>query len=421
LAAPGWTVFLLFNRRRVAYDGYREEDPMTPTVTDILFKDRVARQSVHPLVIPASTAEYAREAFWDDLTMYLESEVRPGLREVYEETVRPALVGELGREPDRKEIAAAMRTQENGRWWYLLRTQAQRQGVEVTREVVDAQLPTLLERAKARSNGPGSLTLDPNLVPPSYAQGDIHLQRDGYFATAGVAEDLTAGAVYDRGMTLGRMGTQGWLNDDAGLSLAGWLKGRFPDFEPTRILELGCTVGHTLVGFKQTFPRAEVHGIDLSAPLLRYAFARSAALGAEIHYHQMNAEGTSFEDASFDLVFSRILMHETSASAAPLIFAECHRLLSAGGIMFHSDTQQFNMMDPYAQSLRDWDSTANKEPFMEGYYSMPLEDAFATGGFDRSTMFRAEPASWLVKHGGADHRRSRTRSGLYFVAGAVRT
>jgi ubiquinone/menaquinone biosynthesis C-methylase UbiE len=383
--------------------------------------DRVARQSVHPLIKPASTADYARESFWDDLTMYLEAEVRPGLRDVYERDVRPKLVEELGREPERAEIAAAMRKQEDNRWWYLLRTQSQRQGIQVSREVVEKQLPELMAQAKARGNGPGSLSLDPDLAIPDYVRGDIHLQRDGYFAASDIANDITAGAVYDRGITLGRMGTQGWLNDDVGLSLAAWMKERFPDFRPKRILELGCTVGHTVVGFKQTYPEAEVHAIDLSAGLLRYAFARSAALGVEIHYHQQNAERTRFDDGSFDLVFSRILMHETSADAMPRIFAECHRLLGEGGVMFHSDAPQYDMLDPYTQSLRDWDATANREPYMNGYYATNLEDAFEQAGFDRATMFRAQPPSLRLKSADAEVRRSRVRGGLYFLAGAVRT
>lgn len=382
--------------------------------------DRQGAQSLHPMLLPAPVADYAREAFWDDLTMYLEAEVRPGLRQLYERDVQPALVRKLGREPDRVEIARAMRAVEENRWWYLLRTEAQREGIEATRLTVEKQRAQLGERARASGNGPGSLALDPALPRPGYITGDVHLQRGGYFGLPETQEDLTAGAVYDRGMTLGRMGTQGWLNDDAGISLAAYLKERFPDFRPKRILELGCTIGHTLVPMKQAFPEAEVHGIDISAALLRYAFARSAAMGVEIHWHQQNAERTRFADGSFDLVFSRILMHETSAEAAPRIFRECHRLLAPGGIMFHSDAPQFDEMDPYTQSLRDWDSTVNKEPFMDGYYAMALEDEFVKAGFARETTFRDQPPSLVVKNRGVDHTRSRARGGRYFLAGAVR-
>jgi SAM-dependent methyltransferase len=254
---------------------------------------------------------------------------------------------------------------------------------------------------------------------PSYLEGDIHLAAGGYY-TEVRADDLTAGALYDRGMTLGRMGAQGWLNDDGGLSLAAWVKNAFPDLRPRRVLEMGCTVGHTLVGFKTAFPEAEVHGIDVAAPGLRYGFARAAALGVEVHFHQQNAERTRFDDASFDIVYSRILMHETSAEATPRIFAECHRLLKPGGLMIHSDAPQFDELDAYAASLRDWDIKVNNEPYMEGYYALPLEAMFEEAGFARADTFRCFTPSLAVQRDAIDPKRSRTNAGRYFLAGAVK-
>jgi SAM-dependent methyltransferase len=379
--------------------------------------DRIAMQSVHDMLIPASARETAREMFWDDVTMYLEAEVRPGLRGVYESRVRPALLESLGREPDRHEIADAMRGEDENRFWYRLRTDAQRQGLLASRAVIEGQIDELTERARVRSNGPGSLTLDPNLPIPPYLEAEIHLQAGGYYSEDR-PDDLTIGALYDRGMTLGRMGAQGWLNDDAGLSLAAWVKQRFPDLKPQRVLEMGCTVGHTLTGFKSAFPEAEVHGIDVAAPGLRYGFARAAALGLEVHFHQQNAEATRFADGSFDIVYSRILMHETSAEAAPRIFAECHRLLRPGGLMFHSDAPQFDELDPYGASLRDWDITVNNEPYMEGYYALPLEAMFEAAGFARADTFRGFTPSLAVQRDAVDPRRSRTNGGRYFFAGA---
>ncbi len=207
--------------------------------------DRNGAQSIHPMMMPAEVGDYAREAFWDDLIMYLESEVRPPIRRIYENEVRPTLVKTLGREPERREIAAAMREVDANRWWYLLRTEGQREGYEANRITVEKQLPQLLERARASSNGPGSMRLDPGLPRPAYLERDIHLQRGGYFGLPQDEGNLSAGAVCDRGITLGRMGTQGWLNDDAGFSLVAYLKERYPGFRPMRILELGCTVGQS--------------------------------------------------------------------------------------------------------------------------------------------------------------------------------
>ena len=77
----------------------------------------------------------------------------------------------------------------------------------------------------------------------------------------------------------------------------------------------------------EAYPEAEVYGIDVAAPMLRYAHARAEALGRRVHFSQQNAESTNFRDESFDLIVSHILLHETSAKAVRNIMRECHRLL----------------------------------------------------------------------------------------------
>lgn len=378
--------------------------------------DRASAQSVHGMLAPATVEEFAQEAFWHSLTMHLEAAVRPTLRGLYEREVKDQLAPEGG-EPDRQAIAEAMGKRPEEQWWRLLRTTSQREASRATARIVARQKPELEARAHALSNGPGGLTLDPDLPIPAYLEGDIHQQAGGY---AGEGDDLVAGAVYDRGITLARGEFQGALHDDVGRSLAAWLKAAHPQFRPARMLELGCTVGHTAAAMKQAFPEAEVSAIDVSAPCLRYGFARAASLGVEVHFHQQNAERTRFPDESFDLVYSRILMHETSAEAAPRIFAECHRLLKPGGMMFHSDAPQYDELDSYAASLREWDQTFNNEPFMHGYYEMDLEAAFEAAGFDRARMFRAFAPSLRLLEAGVPAVRSRTHGGRYFLAGAIK-
>jgi SAM-dependent methyltransferase len=276
-------------------------------------------------------------------------------------------------------------------------------------------LDELGARASALGNGPGRLELDDSLPIPEYLRENVHNMSGGYQDTL-AEHPLAAGAVYDRALLIHRVHALGPLADDVGQSIARYLKQRFPDFAPRRILEMGCTVGHTLLPFKQAYPDAEVVGIDVSAPCLRYGFARSAALGVDVLFSQRNAEATGFPDASFDLVFSRILLHETMDGVVPRVFAECRRLLRAGGIMFHSDAPQFDELDAYTASLRDWDIRCNAEPYMDAYYAMPLEQMFANAGFDPALMFRAFAPSLLVASG---YRAKQTRSGgRYFLAGA---
>ena len=57
-------------------------------------------------------------------------------------------------------------------------------------------------------------------------------------------------------------------------------------------------------------------GVDLSAPLLKYAHRTASDLGLEIAFSQQNAERTKFEGESFDLVFAYILFDQLPACAA---------------------------------------------------------------------------------------------------------
>lgn len=373
----------------------------------------------HPMLAKAAHDDLARELFNRSLTMFLEAEHRPRIRDVYERSVRPALSETLGHAPTRREIAGAMRAHPANAWWYALRTRSQRTSYEIATKVVGDQMPDLMRRAESL-NGTcgGTLTLDPAVTVPNYIAGDIHLLEGGYH-TERRTDDIAAGAIFDRQMTLNRMGAQGRLNDDPGNSLAAWVMDKFPQLKPKRILEIGCSVGHSLLPFKAAFPEAEVVGIDVAAPCLRYAHALAEGLGVPAHFVQQNAEQTNFEDGSFDLVFSRILLHETSRKALPRIFAECFRLLRKGGVMFHSDAPQYDELDPYVASLRDWDITCNNEPFMEVAYDLPLERMYAEAGFDAAACFRDRAPSQLVRATGVDPKLMRS-GGSMFLTGATK-
>ena len=370
----------------------------------------------HPMMIPARADDATREAYWGELQTFLEAQVRPTFKRHYDSIEAPRLERALGRAPDRHEIATAMLEHQPNRAWYIARTEAQRHAFATSRSIVDGQLADLAARAAVLGNGPALLELDAELPFPDYIQAEPHNMAGGYNDVA-QHHPFAAGAAYDRALAVHRVAAMGPLVDDVGHSIAAGLTTAFPDFRPMRILEMGCTVGHTLLPFKQAHPQAEVIGIDVAGPCLAFGAARASALGVAVTFSQRNAEQTGYADESFDLVFSRILLHETCEAAARNIFAECHRLLRPGGIMFHSDAPQFDELDPYTQSLRDWDIRCNAEPFMDGYYAMTLEDEFVRAGFDRDHTFRLYAPSKIVQRG-FRAVETRTSGGRYFLAGA---
>jgi ubiquinone/menaquinone biosynthesis C-methylase UbiE len=373
----------------------------------------MATISAQTLTANASRDQQSREAFVAQMTRTLDAEIRPRFRRLYDQAPL------VGSQQNPRSIAEHMLKLNCVRLWYALRSENQRLKFATVRDTVEAD-EAHLRGVVETLRKVGSLTLDPDLPVPRYlAALDTHLMAGSYYSEKH-DRDMTAGAVYDRAIGIHNMGSHGGLNDDAGRSIVAWLEAQFPGLKPRRILDMGCTVGHFTLPFKAAFPDAEVHAIDVAAPCLRYGHARARALGVEVHFHQMNAESTSFPDQHFDLVVSRILLHETSLPAVKNIFAECFRLLAPGGVMLHSDAPQFDELDAYTASLRHWDTHYNNEPFMERFYQLPLETLYQQAGFPTHSTFRSFVPGLFFKSHPRPAAASRNPGGRYFVSGARR-
>lgn len=345
----------------------------------------------HGVLVRPTHDEYARQEFVKSFKYYLASRVSPNNKVVYEQRVKPAFEKKHGRPPkDRHEVRKAMAGEEHYQAWSSLQRTSQEMMWDAVQTSVKRELAELIEKAKAvkdQGGAGGTLRLNPDLEVPKYHQAvDIHCMPGGYH-TEVAPDDVAAGAVYDRAVYLYAMGRMGPYNDDIGASQAAWLKAKFPDLKPKRILDMGCSVGHSTIPYKLIWPDAEVYGIEIGAPMLRYAHARAESLGIPIHYSQQNAEKTDFEDESFDLIVSHILVHETSGTAFKNIMKECHRLLKPGGVVAHSETPPFEGMDPYDAFLLDWDTYNNNEPFWGASHEISPEDAARAGGFDPAKAF----------------------------------
>ena len=320
------------------------------------------QQGDHPVLPKADADERARQEFTKSLKGFVQSGLLPGLGPVFASRAAKRFEREQGRAPaDRHDIRKTMLADPYFQTYAATNRIAQELLWDSVIDSIERQLPALEAQAAVLSAAARApLETSPDFVTPRYVTAlDIHCMPGGYAEPGGIA----AGALYDRGVYLYSMGYMGPTNDDMGRSVANYIRRRMPEFQPTRILDMGCTVGHSTLPYKEAFPDAEVIGIDVAGPQIRYAHARAAGLGADVGFLQRNAEATGFPDASFDLIVSHILLHETSGKAMPAIMRECHRLLKPGGVMIHADLPPFNLMDPFTQFILDNETWYNNEPF----------------------------------------------------------
>lgn len=381
-------------------------------------------QLQHAILPEATHDEFARQNFVQSLKIHLATKVSPGNKTVYERHAAPRFEREHQRLPqDRHEVRSVMKNEPYYQMWSTLLRTSQEMMWDSVNVSVERQLLQLCERAVTNGSTLGSLTLDPDLAIPAYHTAvDIHCQPGGYHTELG-PDDIAAGATYDRGVYIYAMSRLGTLNDEMGQSVVLHLKDQHADFRPRRILDMGCTVGHSTLPYVDAYPDAEIFAIDVGAPVLRYAHARAESLGKRVHFSQQNAEQTNFEEGSFDLIVSHILLHETSSKAMRNIMQEGHRLLKPGGMMLHQEVPQYEGMPAYDTFILDWDTYNNNEPFWGTIHSMDLQKLAEESGFAADNVMQLMIPSALER---ATARTKKFQGGdfggggAWFIFGAKR-
>lgn len=346
------------------------------------------QQYQHSLLVQENHDEKAREFFAMDLAGHLAKDVFPGTRTLFEARVVPAFTRQRERPPNRTEARRAMLRQPYYQMWSSLKRTDQEILFDTVGEVVEHQLDDITNRSKTppRTAG-GSLRLDPSVKAPRYLTAvDIHCMPGSYTADLG-KDDVSAGATFDRGLFLYGGGGLGPQSDDIGASVCAWMKKHHAEFTPDVILDMGCSIGGNTLPFARKFPKATVHAIDVGAGVLRYGHCRAEELGVAIHFSQQDAEQTSLADGSVDLIVSNLLGHETSLRGYRNIMLECHRLLRPGGMMLHTETEWSTKTDPFNQSVLDWETHYNGEPFKTTLDKLDSPTVARDAGFSAKNIF----------------------------------
>ena len=349
----------------------------------------MTRLVTHDLAVSATRDELAGQDFTSSLRGYVLNDMAAAMKSRFEGVIAPRLATPPA---DGRAVHAALKPDSYFRFYSAMRIGAQEMVWSSVGDAVARDAAALAERTVAlsadQSKAQGTLTLDPALaVPKNVASIDVHHMPGGY-APPGQDGDVSAGAVYENGLSVFSFGLMGKNLDDIGSSIALWLSLKHPEFQPRDILDLGCSVGHQTLPWARTYPQAVVTGIDVAAPCLRYAHGRAQSQGVTAHFVQADATALPWPDASFDLVFSSMFLHELPLKDTAAVFAEAKRLLRPGGMLLHYELPPNSQLSAYDGFYLDWDCWYNNEPYYKSYRDQDPAALCAAAGFAPDGFFQ---------------------------------
>ena len=341
----------------------------------------------HDLYTPGDRRQQAKQDFVSGLRGFILNDMANNMKARYENVVEPAVIQKTGEAPkDGPGVHKALKDDNYFKFYSSMRYNAQEMVWRSVQRPIAENIDALNDKAAAyfgkSDHVGGSLTLDPALqVPKNVSEIDVHLAPGAYYEEY-CKNDVTAGAVYDHGLNVFSFNMMGENLDDIGQSMANYIRVKFPDFDPRDILDMGCTIGHNSCAWANTYPDARVTAIDVGAPSLRYAHARATAQGAPVHFRQMNATDMSFDDASFDVVFSSMFLHELPEKDILKALSEAYRVLRPGGLLLNMELPPNNEMSPYDSFYLDWDAYYNNEPYYKKFRDQNFDELLIKAGFE---------------------------------------
>jgi len=230
------------------------------------------------------------------------------------------------------------------------------------------------EMEKEDKVGPGKLELNPKMVLPAYTKEEIHNQPGGYVGHP------FAGHIYYFGTNNFWMGAN--YQDEMDAKLAAQTPTP-KDGKVKRILDMGTGDGRLAMALKDRFPDAEVWGIDVGGPMVRFAHMRANDVNNGTNFAQRLAEDTKFPDGHFDIVTSFLMFHEVNGAANKKIMDEIARVLRPGGVKHSPDTRANRApLSGYNGFWQWWNTRWNYEVWMLEHVATDYAAEFKQRGFE---------------------------------------
>lgn len=113
--------------------------------------------------------------------------------------------------------------------------------------------------------------------------------------------------------------------------------GLIADLAPRRILDVGCGTGELVAAVLARLPGASVTGIDPDEHALRLARRKLDGRALDARLLPGRAESLPFDDGSFDLVVSSLMLHHLGSATKLEALREWRRVIAPGGALLLVD------------------------------------------------------------------------------------
>ena len=175
------------------------------------------------------------------------------------------------------------------------------------------------------------------------------------------------------------------------------------DLSGQSVLDIGCGVGGIDVLLAETYGAGSVLGIDIEDPVLDRARERVAERGLDgkVSFQRVDPGPLPFEDASFEVVFSKDAMIHIPDKQA--LYADVLRILKPGGLFVASDWLK-GFSGPYSDTMNAWIKGVGLEFEMASVQE--TQSALEAAGFvdvevrSRNDWYRDEGRNELKRIGG---------------------
>jgi len=112
------------------------------------------------------------------------------------------------------------------------------------------------------------------------------------------------------------------------------IKQHFTNTENIKILDVGCGTGLNLANLRNSFPKAEIYGIDISSKMLQICNKKFNSMNLYINGISLgSAYELPYPDETFDCLVATRFIHQYSHNDKVTIFNEMKRTLNSGGIL----------------------------------------------------------------------------------------